>query len=290
MKFWTLKDRLKWLAQTIEKIELRTKSCETCGGRGVVEGKEYILPSSGVKGVDTTGRVEKSLPTTIRPWSSCQCQKGGEMYLDDYKAEFDKMIKIDLGIPVAYKNPSLNDKGLLSEAMRGEIMDFIYKDDRKTLFITGQEKGIGKTHTVFAIKNFMAANKLGKMRFLTEYELLDVDRAVINKNKNRGDETNPYDRELLYYEGCGILAIDDVGISAGNYDKAALLKIYFKIADYRWKNGLKTIYTSNLSLIEWANWLDEVDKHQGGRILSRVSGGYNVVMHGVDHRAQLFAS
>jgi DNA replication protein DnaC len=120
-----------------------------------------------------------------------------------------------------------------------------------------------------------AQNRKGRvctaMRYIElarKYEMDTLDEGAPNWNERR---------EFSEAQDCVALVLDDVGVRrATDFGLDALQWL----VDYRWKNSLETLATSNLSPGELAQRLDD-------RIVSRLCGFGKVEhMDGPDRRLQ----
>lgn len=118
----------------------------------------------------------------------------------------------------------------------------------KNLWLLGPV-GTGKTHLAVAMmhaEHFMQGNDTA---LVTHRGLIDEIRASWD------DKSAPSSREVICkYGSVRLLVLDDVGTT---YGKEAEQNEIFSVVDMRYRNGLETVITSNLSAKQLAHSLGE---------------------------------
>lgn len=135
------------------------------------------------------------------------------------------------------------------------------------------DKGTGKSHLLAAAYNHVIGNRIGTAIFVSMKDLAESLKACMGED---GEE--PYSTRMKRYQTCAILMIDDLGTEVKSAWSDAL---YFEILDYRYRNQLPTLLTSNLDV------LDASGENFDPRVVSRWQEvGFSEVirMRGEDYR------
>lgn len=177
-------------------------------------------------------------------------------------------------IPREFKNASLKNFKCTQQ-----LIDFINDENAVFLWINGGV-GSGKTYGAYALENYLRVGNLPvkltyenrprqrRSMFIEEYTMMDK-----------------FTESKTFFYGHSVLVLDDVGLITSGGAMNFLSDIYHNLVDYRRKNGLKTIFTSNLSPEGWFKALGANDQVKAARISSRLSGcTMQIKLEGVDHR------
>ena len=182
----------------------------------------------------------------------------------------------------------LKKRGIQKKYLRSNISDIqkqYVKYYDKNLFLYGQ-RGTGKTHLLTAfikneIKDLLISETDNAEDIFDPYvnypifidvpKLLFNIRQTFNKDNYHSNEKDIFEK----YSKSQTLYLDDLG--AEKSTDWAVQTLYLLI-DYRYSNEMKTVITSNLTLDEIADKLDD-------RISSRIAGMCEIVeMKGQDRR------
>jgi len=156
------------------------------------------------------------------------------------------------GVPSIYRDADLNKFNFktyrntdVSERMYKIIWNFWrefeeWKTQGKGLYLWSKSPGSGKTYLASCIgKSLMMKYDL-QMRFITVTDYLNL--VAESFKRDRGD----YDQSSVY-RTCRILVLDDIGTQPS---KEWYENELFRLIDYRLKESLITIYTSNFPVEE----------------------------------------
>lgn len=177
------------------------------------------------------------------------------------------------GVPRIFWKARLSDFGGWAQKFRGH-----------GVFVYGV-RGVGKTHfaVALAMEKFLepelieGANMTWKIREVTIPVFVSVPDLLLNI-RNTYNEKGGGEKELLdFYSRVRTLIIDDLGVEKTT---EWALQVLYLLIDRRYREGRVTIFTSNLSLAELQEKLDE-------RISSRIYGMCKVVrLTGEDRRKE----
>lgn len=113
-----------------------------------------------------------------------------------------------------------------------------FRRQGRGLYIFSETKGSGKTLLACCIANEILACRDMSVKFVSITEYIELI-----KSKNEADRE--VTRSIL---DCGLLILDDIGAEAAEKDWIRVS--IFRLVDYRDKNMLSTIYTSNYKMEE----------------------------------------
>lgn len=152
------------------------------------------------------------------------------------------------GIPPIYQNARLGDFETAQHLPLGE-----------SVYITGP-RGVGKTHLVCAMlidNGLLNPEHTTNVKFVFCTDLLREIKATFDPTANQTEE-----QVFQKYIDASVLVLDDLGA-----EKTTdwVLQTLYGIINHRYSHLLPTIITSNLSLGQLAQKLDE-------RIVSRIAG------------------
>ncbi|ANS05725.1 DNA replication protein [uncultured Mediterranean phage] len=114
--------------------------------------------------------------------------------------------------------------------------------------------GSGKTHLLEAIGRVTLSNG-GTVRYEMVKDLLERLRAT--NAYESGEETHEV---LSYYQGVGVLLLDDLGVERGN---PYAVEQVTAMVDYRYRHGLAFVVATNKTK-------DQVAEHMGDRLSDRL--------------------
>lgn len=194
-----------------------------------------------------------TLDNDTNTWKPCKCY---------YKAMKKRRLRF-ANIPAKYKDDTFDTyrtdiykASAAMEKLKALCRSYVegFEDINKGLYIYGVVKGSGKTKMACTIGNELM--KRGhEVKFATMGTILDKIRSTYNKESVFTEDQLMDDLKTVE-----VLIIDDLGME--NATKWANDKVY-EIINYRYNEGKKTIYTSNVSLN---------DMEYDDRIISRVKG------------------
>lgn len=111
-----------------------------------------------------------------------------------------------------------------------------YRREGRGLFIFSKTKGSGKTMLACCLANEVMSRYDTSVKFITVPEYIEL---ITEKNEAAQECKNSL-------KECGILILDDIG--AENSKQEWISSALFRLIDYRDKNILPTIYTSNYEM------------------------------------------
>ena len=225
--------------------------------------EEDIKPCEGCNGEDCKQSSMYSQPTLIydgdriRLKSSVTCKiRQRVLKMQRLERDFNQA-----AIPIRYQGLSFKDYQMTpdnGEAIKLAMSSIV--DDKKGLFINGH-CGVGKSMLVAIVANEAVRN--GRTVFFTSVpKLLQTIKATFDKDT--GEDTGGLIQRL---ESVDLLIFDDLGSERATEWVAEIL---FSLINERYQNRKQTIFTSNLTLVEIAERLDEVSREAGTRIISRI--------------------
>lgn len=188
---------------------------------------------------------------------------------EERKKKKEKEAWLHDGIPRIFHNAKLDDI-----KQHKVIYDFAL-NGKGFLFVNGA-CGTGKTHAMCAIKkHYNATTKYCELCFASNL-FMEIRNSFNSDSKNSEyDIISRYCPKLDYWDKSDKFSIfDDIG--AQKLSEYAL-EVWYTIINERYSNGLKTIFTSNLSLKEIALSMSD-------RIASRLASGIVYEMKGNDRR------
>jgi DNA replication protein DnaC len=228
------------------------------------------------------------MPTSARV---CECGKTITSHLYplcdkclgivEYKSSIETILA-SKGVPVRYKGcrfdnydcgqPTTNKD--FSEISR--IVASLKKIDmnlKESVFLGSKNNGVGKSHLAVAIMANLVEKGFSDLWFVSSpWIFLDIKTSF---DKGEGAEKAIIDR----YTNYKFLVIDDIGVEKVSEWS---MQIWYMIIDKRHTSMLPTIYTSNMSIQNFA----EIDT----RIASRLGSGYVYTVPGTDYRIKKFKS
>lgn len=201
-----------------------------------------------------------------------ECQQEREDAIkaqEELKEKKEREESIHRGIPRIFHNAKLDDI-----SQHKAVYDFAL-NGKGFLFIHGT-CGTGKTHAMCAIKkHFNTVGKYCELCFASNL-FMEIRNSFNNTSKDTEyDIISKYCPKLEYWDKSDRFSIfDDIG--AQKLSEYAL-EVWYTIINERYSSGLKTIFTSNLSL-------REISVSMSDRIASRLASGIVYEMKGNDRR------
>jgi DNA replication protein DnaC len=217
----------------------------------------------------------------------------------EIESQFIGKLLSNFNVPEKYKNASFEDfdkthngkslKKLIEYYQSGYIKDNLYK----SMIIWGENSGIGKTYSLYALgrewfnnpcvwlgfkkefgEKLVIENKTVSYQVVREEDLMVRIRATFDDSRKETEQAI-YD-DLNKYS---ILGIDDIGkYKPSNMD--FYRRVMFQIVDTRYSQGKGVIFSTNFTLNELAKYL-------GAPITDRLyemSKGYQLTYAGDSHR------
>lgn len=189
--------------------------------------------------------------------------KSQEEIEKDYQKEYEKLWGF---VPSRYEGASSDD---IPEEVK-KIIPF-RTDTKNGMYLWGKV-GVGKTHTLYALKEYYA-RKLMKLTVKNFTEYLQSIKATFDESYKK-DILDVYEKD-----GMSFIAYDDIGTEKES--EWAGEQVY-RLVNYLYENGDPFIFTSNLSLKDLSNRFGEI---MGDRIASRIAEMAHVVeLKGSDRR------
>lgn len=198
------------------------------------------------------------------------------------QSEHPEKVLVYMGVPFGYTYKRFENYEGLTEIKKSCLA--LAESEESGLLIGGT--GTGKTHLAVAIlRRKIELSK--KVYFNTHFrnscstdplfvscpELLLEVRATYQKN------SEVFETDIINkYRSTSLLILDDMGAERGTQWTESTL---YLIIDYRDKNNLQTIITSNLSL-------EEIEQIHGARIASRLSNAKLINIKAADYRKRRF--
>lgn len=189
------------------------------------------------------------------------------------KARYDVRMRF-LQVPNRYKDATIDD-------FSNELKKVIHNIG----FVTGPP-GVGKTHLLYALAQQEVRNSINHVTSFVKYNELRVDiidayylstselMAKIRRTYDPLSEKTE-DDIIRLCSTAKHLFLDDLGVSANTEWS---LDIIYRIINYRWTNELRTVVSSNLSLLQ-------IGDRIGQMIMSRIAGmGEVIELKGKDKR------
>jgi DNA replication protein DnaC len=182
-----------------------------------------------------------------------------ENVYEDYKRKTFGPMFIHAGI---------NNAGLTPRDQKG-ILYYLKRRANFLLFLGNP--GLGKTHLCAAL-TYWAHTYFQSQRYWTE---ASIHKELIRR-QGEGRAWQAELDEMMDYE---FLFVDDVGRGKiSDFQKS----VFTELVDYRYKNQLPTIITSNLMMRDFAGIYHE-------RVASRLKAKGNIIIekpYGIDHRRE----
>lgn len=139
------------------------------------------------------------------------------------------------------------------EKARDWLMD--YKNKHNNLFVCGTT-GCGKTYLAMAFLNELAKNApyyddnpkikpywiLSGVEYINSQDLFSTIKQQFSRDTDDSQNAKEYVHKI---KNCNLLIIDEFGIA---YDTEAERMELLSLLDHRWKNGLPTVFLSNLNI------------------------------------------
>lgn len=132
-----------------------------------------------------------------------------------------------------YKEDTTIQKGIVN----GFVSE--YEKFRRTgrgLYICSKTKGSGKTLLACCLANEIIEKYSAVVKFCS---VIDYIEFVKDKNDEAKEMVNSFKK-------CGLLVVDDIGVQTEKQDW--IINSIFSLVDYRYRENLPTIYTSNLPI------------------------------------------
>jgi len=200
-------------------------------------------------------------PKSIQPKWDCQrCQDTGRVYIDDekfiicecYNSRKDDLQRLATALPSRIAmasfdkvNVNLYQPQFRSQARKiftyvQKFCDDISKTPGQGLFIHGPT-GSGKSYLMGCIANYLCSHM--SVKYLVYADFLDSLRATFNSRETGSSEQQLIDE----VKNVGLLLLDDLGVEKPTEFS---LKNLAQIIDYRYRNCLPLVVTSNFTLDE----------------------------------------
>jgi DNA replication protein DnaC len=197
-------------------------------------------------------------------WFCDLCEKEFEE-AEKKRAEIEEYEKIHAGIPLAFHKAELEATKTHETAYNWLISGSGF------LFIHGAT-GCGKTHLSCALAKYCNKNK----RHLRLEFASDLFMRIKKSYSDESAASEEYIINSLSPDGnqAHTVIFDDI---AAQRVTDWTLEIWYNIIDRRYRNGQKTMFTSNLSI-------GEISKIMNDRIASRLASGIVHKMDGEDRR------
>lgn len=161
-----------------------------------------------------------------------------------YISEDDVTQRKDLsGIPIEYYYKYAKDfnfalYGRNMEEQKKVVNDFVlnfkerYLLSGNGLYIYSKEKGTGKTMLACVIGNELMKRVCNSVKYVTAPDYIEQCHA-------RQSEV------IKSYKNCSVLILDDLGAESTSKKEEWTKSVIFGLVDWRYKNHLSTIFTSN---------------------------------------------
>ena len=203
-------------------------------------------------------------PKLLQPnWDCSRCQDTGRIYIDDDRFEVcgcneatkAEMLRTAVNLPVRLAKASFSnvDTKLYQPQFRkqaAKIFEYVQKycDNIEStpghgLFIHGPT-GSGKSYLLGCIANHLFTQM--PVKYLVYADFLDSLRATFNTRDNGNSEQQLIDE----VKNTGLLLLDDLGVEKPT---EFALKYLAQIIDYRYRNCLPIVVTSNFTQDELKN-------------------------------------
>lgn len=220
-------------------------ACRFCGGMGM-----RPIPDAACK--TCTGRGHDADGYT------CDCATG-YTHCDCHQNQKIRVMVRRAGIPAKYipctiREYKPEEPGEI--AARRAIVQWVKEypmplGAKNGLFLYGAP-GTGKTHLACGICNALIREKDVQPLYTSATELMAKAYARMDKRNDESDRPHPFDAPR-YAE---VLVIDDLGAEKPS---EYALSLFQELIDYRYRQGLPTIYTSNLDI-------DGIERLYTGRV------------------------
>ncbi len=188
----------------------------------------------------------------------------------DEKEKINRVNKIIDRVPIFFRNSDLSNTS-------NKLKEYYCKNkyNKKGLFLYGP-CGTGKTYSLYALTIYLIMSGYN-VKVINLSVLFNIIRSSFNKQQNNNIEKGSMKNidELIDFE---ILAIDDIGKQKTTEWVDEML---YYIINTRYENKKITFFTSNLSLDELSNKIDD-------SIVSRITETCEVYkLEGQDKRLKL---
>lgn len=202
----------------------------------------------------------------FKGWDESQLEKGkGVPTVEEKEKQYeDRYETYTKYVPVRYRKAKYEDIN------QQDILDSLplYTHGKNGLYLWGGI-GVGKTHMLYAIKDYYALN-MKDIRVVNVTEMLSKIKSSFN-TREPWDVVDDYASE---YQG-----FDDIGVEK---DSEWVGEQIYRLVNYKYEERKPFIFTSNLSLAELAGRFGGI---QGDRIASRIAEMANVIeLKGNDRR------
>jgi len=185
----------------------------------------------------------------------------------DERKRDEKQTLFAFGVPLRYLDCSF--KNYVSKENEEIVSELQKHDDFTTsIFITGPV-GVGKTHLAVAFMRQTMFKSVNEQRFFTANDIILKLKSTINSDTKT--EAGVFSELKARMK---MLIIDDIGTERPT---EYAMQAWYKIIDDRYSIMAPTIYTSNLSIPEFA-------ERYGDRMASRLSSGLIIKLKGTDYR------
>ena len=174
------------------------------------------------------------------------------------------------GVRERYIDCSFDNFKATCETLKGAIKALSEIDQQflGSVFLISKTSGTGKTHLAIAVLRKLILSGIRDSVFVSSPSLfLEI--------KNSFDSATAHESEIIEkYCSVPFLVVDDIGVErVSDWAK----QIWYIIIDRRYSDMKPTIYTSNLSL-------GEIAEFYGDRIASRLSAGIVLTIDAKDYR------
>ena len=252
-----------------------SNTCNKCPGLWACNN----TPAGYMKSIEMTGSSVNSI------LKECRYKANAEASLQHRKKYlFCDLSERELGFDI--KDIDLSKEEQNYTDVCNLVKDWIDKMPKQGLYLYGSF-GVGKTYLAACITNSLAKKGV-KVAFVNIPKFFAKARNSITADYNNPDNRDFLNNRIDSLQKAEVVVLDDIG--AENTTNWVRDDILLPLLEYRWSNGKRTLFTSNVDMNQLEtklsfNQYGQKDEIKAGRILSRIKAmAIEVEVNGPDRR------